>query len=108
MLKKREKLLNSRDISWLSFNGRVLEEAAKPLVPLLERPKFLALYSSNLDEFYRVRIPVLMALKELKKQRVFTKGLIKKGILKQAKKTIDKQQTYFGQVLQHHIIAALK
>lgn len=107
MIKDKKRFI-SRDLSWLSFNGRVLQEAAKPLVPLLERLKFLAIYSSNLDEFYRVRIPVLMALKELKKQRVFTKGLIKKGILKQAKKTIDKQQTYFGQVLEHHIIAALK
>lgn len=45
-----------RDISWLSFNYRVLQEAKDPTVPLFERIKFLAIYSSNLDEFFRVRM----------------------------------------------------
>ena len=46
----------ARDISWLSFNYRVLQEAKDPAVPLFERIKFLAIYSSNLDEFFRVRM----------------------------------------------------
>ena len=45
-----------RDISWLSFNYRVLQEAKDPSVPLFESVKFLAIYSSNLDEFFRVRM----------------------------------------------------
>lgn len=57
-----------RDVSWLSFNHRVLQEAKDPSVPLYERIKFLAIYSSNLDEFYRVRVASLRSFKDLKKK----------------------------------------
>ncbi|GAB3782728.1 RNA degradosome polyphosphate kinase [Spirosoma horti] len=55
----------NRDLSWLSFNHRVLQEAANPAVPLYERIRFLAIFSSNLEEFFRVRVSALMALGEL-------------------------------------------
>lgn len=55
----------SKEISWLAFNSRVLQEAADPAVPLGERLRFLGIYSSNLDEFFRVRMATLRRLVQL-------------------------------------------
>ncbi|MGO1238242.1 MAG: polyphosphate kinase 1, partial [Hafnia alvei] len=51
----QEKLYIDKELSWLSFNERVLQEAADKSNPLIERMRFLGIYSSNLDEFYKVR-----------------------------------------------------
>ncbi len=58
----------NRDLSWLGFNLRVLQEAADEKVPLYERFKFLSIFSSNLDEFFRVRYPSIAALSRLDKK----------------------------------------
>src|ERR1700743_2130386 len=55
----------NRDLSWLSFNQRVLEESLDPQLPLVEKIKFIAIHASNLDEFYRVRVAHLEVLAKL-------------------------------------------
>ena len=57
----------NRDISWLSFNHRVLMEAADPSVYLYDRINFMAIYSSNLEEFYKVRVAEHKAEQDLRK-----------------------------------------
>lgn len=88
-----------RDLSWLSFNDRVLMEAEDPTVPLLERINFLAIFSSNLDEFFRVRMPALIALDKLGKKNKLKNTDIHLGVAKQAAFIIDQQQDRFGAVL---------
>src|SRR5438477_12576690 len=59
------KNLIPRDISWLSFNARVLQEASDPSVPLRERMRFLGIHSNNMDEFFRVRVATLKRMIQL-------------------------------------------
>lgn len=59
---------NNRELSWLSFNERVLQEAQDKSNPLIQRIRFLGIYSNNLDEFYRVRVATIKRMVALKKK----------------------------------------
>ncbi|WP_116124187.1 polyphosphate kinase 1 [Lewinella sp. IMCC34183] len=100
--------LVKRDSSWLEFNARVLQEAADPRVPLYERIRFLAIYSSNLDEFYRVRVSSLRQFKKLPKnerRRLFT--FRPKRELKNIRRTVYRQQEEFGRIFRDEILPQL-
>jgi len=90
-----------RDLSWLLFNERVLLEAGRSDLPLLERFRFLAIYSSNLDEFYRVRMPAVLALQRVAKKKKAPE------LFKQITATISRQQEFFGQLLNEQLLPAL-
>ena len=62
-------------MSWLGFNFRVLQEAADEKVALFERMKFLSIFSSNLDEFFRVRYPAVLALSRLNEKTRVKAGI---------------------------------
>ncbi|WP_029985539.1 polyphosphate kinase 1 [Pedobacter jeongneungensis] len=97
----------NRDLSWLKFNERILMEAERNTVPLLERIKFLSIFSSNLDEFYRVRMPVLLALEKLSNKED-NDIQIDDNLLNTANQFISDQQQRYGKVLKLDIIPQLK
>jgi polyphosphate kinase len=96
-----------RDLSWLRFNHRVLQEAADARNPLYERLKFLAIFSSNLDEFFKVRISDIRKIKNIKKP--LRKKLITKPnkLLSAIKKEVDKQQSEFGKIFSEELVPEL-
>lgn len=72
---KRHRFLIS-EISWLSFNNRVLQEVYDETTPLIERIRFLAIFSSNLDEFFRIRVAALTRFNNVNEGR---KEIIPRG-----------------------------
>lgn len=93
-----------RDLSWLSFNYRVLLEAAREDLPLLERINFLSIYSSNLDEFYRVRVPALAALLKIRKKADTGEPI---PVLKEIGQRVGDQLQHFGKIMHDQLLPAL-
>ena len=89
----------NRELSWLAFNARVLQEAADPNVPLIERVKFLGIFSSNLDEFFRVRVATMRRLLKLKAKEAVI-DYEPHETLDEIQVVIARQQTEFEQVYQ--------
>jgi polyphosphate kinase len=85
----------NRDLSWLSFNDRLLQEASDPIVPLIERIRFLGIYSNNLDEFYRVRVATLKRIITLGKKTVEGYNGSPKKLLDEITHITIKQQKKF-------------
>jgi polyphosphate kinase len=97
----------NREISWLAFNHRVLQEAYDPSVPLYERIKFMAIFSSNLDEFYRVRVAALRNLLELKKKTQKKLSFEPALLLKDIYKKVHEQQEQLGDIYRNNILPEL-
>ena len=97
----------NRELSWLSFNERVLQEAESSSVPLLERIKFLSIFSSNLDEFFRVRVASLRSLLALRRKKRKKKGLDPTALLREIHAVTLAQQERFGRVFREEILPGL-
>jgi len=98
----------NRDISWLSFNYRVLQEAKDPSVPLFEKIKFLAIYSNNLDEFFRVRVAQLRNLVRVSKKTRKSLDFDPESILNEVHKIVNEQQEEFSRIFEKEIIPELE
>ena len=90
----------NREISWLSFNERVLQEASDPSTPLIERLKFLGIFSNNRDEFYRVRVATINRLTKLGKKAIDIYGDDPKELLQKLQRKVIQQQQHFEEIYQ--------
>lgn len=89
-MKENRECYQNRELSWLLFNERVLNEAANPRVPLMERLQFVSIYQTNLDEFFMVRVGTLMEQTGGKKTKDNKTGLSSKEQIKLILEEVDR------------------
>lgn len=100
-------LLLNRELSWLEFNSRVLHEAEDERTPLLERLKFLGIYSTNLDEFYMVRVAALRRQVAAGVLQTTPEGLTPQAQLDEIDRMVREQLARFQRCLQQELLPAL-
>lgn len=90
----------NRELSWLQFNARVLQEANDKKIPLIERLRFLGIFSNNLDEFFKVRYATIKRIVEARKTgRSFLGGISAKDLLEEITQTVIEQQAHSLKIL---------
>jgi polyphosphate kinase len=102
-----EQQYTNRDLSWLAFNYRVLQEAKDASLPLMERIKFLAIFSSNLDEFFRVRVANHQNVVRVGKKAKKELGYEPKDLLREIKQIVNKHLTEFSRIFEQQIVPEL-
>ena len=101
------KIVN-RELSWLCFNDRVLQEALDEKVPLIERMRFLGIYSNNLDEFYRVRVANIRRMSVYRQKKMIGYNGNAEDLYKEIRRVVLKQQEKFESAYQQVLVGLEK